>query len=112
MAFFNAPNLLFTSCSSLFSSLLATMPPSGLEPELVVTAYEGTDGDGLVQIAVQPDEADATSVSPPVVRLDFTDELHGLYLGSSAECAGRKGVNECFIGSASLSSVPLTLLTK
>jgi phosphoribosylanthranilate isomerase len=25
--FVNAPNLLFTSCSSLFSSLLATMPP-------------------------------------------------------------------------------------
>lgn len=47
---------------------------TGLEPEFVVPAHEGPDGDGLVEFAVQSDKADASAVGSAVMRLDFTDE--------------------------------------
>ena len=67
---------------------------SSLEPEFVVTAYKGADGDGLVQVAVESDEPDATSVSASVVRFYFADQLHGLHLRSSTQGTGWKCINE------------------
>ena len=60
----------------------------------MVAAYEGADGNGLVERAVQPDEADAPSVGTPVVRLDFADELHGAHFRRTAQCSGGEGVDE------------------
>ena len=65
---------------------------SGLKPQFAVPADERTDNDGLVDVSVETDEPDASSISAPVVRFDFTDELHGSDLGRTAECTGGEGV--------------------
>ena len=44
---------------------------TSLEPKLAISADEGTDDDGLVEVAVQTDEADAATVSTTVVWLQF-----------------------------------------
>ena len=67
---------------------------SGLKPQFAVPADERTDNDGLVDVSVETDEPDASSISAPVVRFDFTDELHGSDLGRTAECTGGEGVQE------------------
>ena len=65
-----------------------------MEPQLAVAADEGADDNGLVEVAVQSDETDTTSVSTAVVRLQFGDDLHGPHLGCTAQRAGREGVDE------------------
>ena len=75
MAFFKAPSLLFTSCSSFSSLLRAVMPPPAWNQSSWLRLTKVRDGDGLVQGSVQPDEADAASVCTAVVWLYLADEL-------------------------------------
>ena len=66
----------------------------GLIVKGVVAADECADGDGLVEIAVEPDEADAPAVDAAVVGLDLRNELHGPHLGSAAQRSGWESVDE------------------
>ena len=50
---------------------------SCLEPQLVVAADEGANGDGLVEAAVKAYAAYTSSVCSAVMRLVGRDELHG-----------------------------------
>ena len=65
-----------------------------LEPEDTVAADKSTNRNRLVQRAVQSDETDAAAVGSTVVRFQLADELHGAYLGGTAQGTGREGVDE------------------
>lgn len=112
MAFFQCSQLVVYFLQFIILVTFGYDAPSGLKPELVVTAYEGTDGDGLVQIAVQSDEADATSVSPRLCGSISLMSCMAFTLGAPLRVPAGKVSMNVLIGSASLSSVPLTLLTR
>ena len=67
---------------------------SCLEPEFAIAADEGTDYNRLVQIAIQADESDATTVGSTIMRFQFGDNLHRSHLWRTAQGAGWEGIDE------------------
>ena len=62
----------------------------------ISAADERADGDGLVEVAIETDEADASAVGTPAMGLQFGDQLHGPYLWSTAEGSCREGIGKSF----------------
>ena len=79
----------------IFVVALGNHTATRLEPKFSVSADERANGDGLVEVPVEPDESDATTIGATVVWLHFTDELHCTDFRRSAQSTGRKCVNEC-----------------
>ena len=67
---------------------------TSLEPQLVVAAYKGAYGYGLVQRAVEPYEAYAATISATVVWLILRYKLHRPNLRGARQCAGWECVDE------------------
>ena len=68
---------------------------TSLEPEFAITANEGTNGDCLIQRAVEAYETDTTAVCTTTVWLNHGDNLHGTNLWSTRESSRRESINKC-----------------
>ena len=78
----------------VFFIALSYNAASGLEPQFVVAADERTDGNGLVQAAVQSDITDTAAVGSSVMRFEGADQLHGFHLWSTRKGTGRERIDK------------------
>ena len=76
----------------------------------LIHIYECTNGDSLVQCAVQPDKSDTAAIGSTAVRFVFADQLHGFYFRSATQGSGRES-KMCIRDSYAASTRPPTYFT-